>query len=227
MLNNEITIVVNRLNEISKCCKDLFLNSDKYNENDKIKITYYELSDMFKLWSNALKDQNTVTYIDIREYFKFSKNTLKSIKDLTNTVEIFKHNYYKSKRNLIAKKEDLYKKGDISKWDLPPDNRNINTSDKNTVLMNMLYNDTNIVNNLKNIYGYYLNSINNEYSRLEKIFGYSHNEYLVESAKKEINIISELFKNMSDITMGSQKYSIKNINKQIEQENNEINNNKK
>jgi len=227
LLNNEITIVVNRLNEISKCFKELFLNSDKYSENDKIKITYYELSDMFKLWSNALKDQNTITYIDIREYFKYSKNTLKSIKDSTNTVEIFKHNYNKSKRNLIAKKEDLYKKGDITKWDLPQDNKNLNTTDKNVVLSNMLYNETNIVNNLKDIYGYYLNSFNNEYSRLEKIFGFSHNENLVESAKKVMNIISELFKNMSDITMGSQKYSIKNINKQIEQENNEINNNKK
>jgi uncharacterized protein YerC len=227
LLNNEITIVVNRLNEISKCFKELFLNSDKYSENDKIKITYYELSDMFKLWSNALKDQNTITYIDIREYFKYSKNTLKSIKDSTNNVEIFKHNYYKSKRNLIAKKEDLYKKGDITKWDLPQDNKNLNTTDKNVVLSNMLYNETNIVNNLKDIYGYYLNSFNNEYSRLEKIFGFSHNENLVESAKKVMNIISELFKNMSDITMGSQKYSIKNINKQIEQENNEINNNKK
>ena len=227
LLNNEITIVVNRLNEISKCFKELFLNSDKYSENDKIKITYYELSDMFKLWSNALKDQNTITYIDIREYFKYSKNTLKSIKDSTNTVEIFKHNYNKSKRNLIAKKEDLYKKGDITKWDLPQDNKSLNTTDKNVVLSNMLYNETNIVNNLKDIYGYYLNSFNNEYSRLEKIFGFSHNENLVESAKKVMNIISELFKNMSDITMGSQKYSIKNINKQIEQENNEINNNKK
>jgi uncharacterized protein YerC len=227
LLNNEITIVVNRLNEISKCFKELFLNSDKYSENDKIKITYYELSDMFKLWSNALKDQNTITYIDIREYFKYSKNTLKSIKDSTNTVEIFKHNYNKSKRNLIAKKEDLYKKGDITKWDLPQDNKNLNTTDKNVVLSNMLYNETNIVNNLKDIYGYYLNSFNNEYSRLEKIFGFSHNENLVESAKKVMNIISELFKNMSDITMGSQKYSIKNINKQIEQDNNEINNNKK
>ena len=227
LLNNEITIVVNRLNEISKCFKELFLNSDKFSENDKIKITYYELSDMFKLWSNALKDQNTITYIDIREYFKYSKNTLKSIKDSTNTVEIFKHNYNKSKRNLIAKKEDLYKKGDITKWDLPQDNKNLNTTDKNVVLSNMLYNETNIVNNLKDIYGYYLNSFNNEYSRLEKIFGFSHNENLVESAKKVMNIISELFKNMSDITMGSQKYSIKNINKQIEQENNEINNNKK
>ena len=227
LLNNEITIVVNRLNEISKLCKELFINSDKYNENDKIKITYYELSDMFKLWSNALKEQNTVTFIDIREYFKYSKNTLKSIKDLTNTVEICKHNYYKSKRNLISRKEDLFRKGDTTKWDLSPDNKNINTTDKNAVLSNMLFNETNIVNNLKNFYAFYLNSINSEYSRLEKIFGYSHCENLVESAKKEINIISELFKNMSDITMGSQKYSIKNINKQIEQENSEINNIKK
>ena len=226
-LNNELSAVVNRLNEISKCCEELFSNSVDYNANDKIKISYYELQDMFKLWSNALKNINTVVNIDIREYFKYSRNTLKSIKELINTAEIYKHNYYKSKRNLIAKKEDLYKKGDISKWDLPPDNKNINVSDKNTALANILYNETNIVNNLKNIYGYYLNSVNGEYSRLERIFAYSHIENLVENAKKEINTISELFTNISDIAMGGQKYTMKNINKQIEQENNEINKDEK
>ena len=74
MLNNEITIVVNRLNEISKCFKELFLNSDKYSENDKIKITYYELSDMFKLWSNALKDQKALILDKICENMKNNNN---------------------------------------------------------------------------------------------------------------------------------------------------------
>jgi len=227
LLNNELTAVVTRLNDISKCCEELFSNSVDNNARDKIKISYYELADMFKLWSNALKNINTVANVDIREYFKFSRNTLKSIKELINTAEIYKNNYYKSKRNLIAKKEDLYKKGDIPKWDLQPENKNINISDKNAALVNMLYNETNIVNNLKDLYGYYLNSVNCEFSRLESIFSYSHTQNLVENAKKEISTISELFKNISDIAMGGQKYTMKNINKLIEQENNEINKDEK
>ena len=226
-LNNEINTVIIRLNEIAKSCEELFLNSVKYNESNEIKISYYELNEMFKHWANALKKQNTVTNIDIREYFKYSKNTLKSMKELINTVEIYKQNYYKSRRNLITKKEELFKKGDITKWDLTPSNKNININDKNIVFGNMLYNETNMVNNLKNIYGYYLNSVNSEFIRLQEIFSFSHKQNLIDNAKKEITTISELFKNISDIAVGSPKYNIENINKQIYQENNEINKDEK
>ena len=226
-LNNEINTVIIRLNEIAKSCEELFLNSVKYNESNEIKISYYELNEMFKHWANALKKQNTVTNIDIREYFKYSKNTLKSMKELISTVEIYKQNYYKSRRNLITKKEELFKKGDITKWDLTPSNKNININDKNIVFGNMLYNETNIVNNLKNIYGYYLNSVNSEFIRLQEIFSFSHKQNLIDNAKKEITTISELFKNISDIAVGSPKYNIENINKQIYQENNEINKDEK
>ena len=91
----------------------------------------------------------------------------------------------------------------------------------------MLHNETNIVNNLKNIYGYYLNSVNSEFIRLQEIFSFSHKQNLIDNAKKEITTISELFKNISDIAVGSPKYNIENINKQIYQENNEINKDEK
>ena len=214
LLNNEMNMVVLRLEEISKICEELFLHSVKYNENDDIKISYFELNEMFKHWSTALKKQNTLTYINIREYFKFSKNVIKSMKDLTNSVDNCKQAYYKSKRNLISKKEDLFRKGDVTKWDLGP-NKNINAQDKSIALPNMLANETNSVINLKQIYGYYLNSVNNEFERMEKIFSFGHKQNLVENAKKEITIISELFKNISDIAVGSHKYSIENVMKQM------------
>ena len=214
LLNNEMNMVVLRLEEISKTCEELFLHSVKYNENDDIKISYYELNEMFKHWSTALKKQNTLTYINIREYFKFSKNVIKSMRDLTNSVDNCKQAYYKSKRNLISKKEDLFRKGDITKWDLGP-NKNINAQDKSIALPNMLANETNSVINLKQIYGYYLNSVNNEFERMEKIFSFGHKQNLVENAKKEITIISELFKNISDIAVGSPKYSVDNVMKQV------------
>ena len=214
LINNEMNMVVLRLEEISKTCEELFLHSVKYNENDDIKISYYELNEMFKHWSTALKKQNTLTYINIREYFKFSKNVIKSMRDLTNSVDNCKQAYYKSKRNLISKKEDLFRKGDITKWDLGP-NKNINAQDKSIALPNMLANETNSVINLKQIYGYYLNSVNNEFERMEKIFSFGHKQNLVENAKKEITIISELFKNISDIAVGSPKYSVDNVMKQV------------
>jgi len=226
LLYNELNIVISRLDEITKNCEELFSNSVKYSENDDLKISYYELADMFKHWSTTLKKQNALTYIDIREHFKFSKNTLKSMKDLIYSVDTCKQNYYKSKKNLISKKEDLFKKGDKTRWDLNPNNPNVNINtpnlekDKNIALPNMLYNETNAVSDLKQIYGYYLNSVNNEFSRLEKILAFGHKHNLIDNAKKEITIISELFKNISDIAVSSPKYSIDNIVKDIKTENN-------
>ena len=226
LLYNELNIVISRLDEITKNCEELFSNSVKYSENDDLKISYYELADMFKHWSTTLKKQNALTYIDIREHFKFSKNTLKSMKDLIYSVDTCKQNYYKSKKNLISKKEDLFKKGDKTRWDLNPNNPNVNINtpnlekDKNIALPNMLYNETNAVSDLKQIYGYYLNSVNNEFSRLEKILAFGHKHNLIDNAKKEITIISELFKNISDIAVSSPKYSIDNIVKEIKTENN-------
>ena len=226
LLYNELNIVISRLDEITKNCEELFSNSVKYSENDDLKISYYELADMFKHWSTTLKKQNALTYVDIREHFKFSKNTLKSMKDLIYSVDTCKQNYYKSKKNLISKKEDLFKKGDKTRWDLNPNNPNVNINtpnlekDKNIALPNMLYNETNAVSDLKQIYGYYLNSVNNEFSRLEKILAFGHKHNLIDNAKKEITIISELFKNISDIAVSSPKYSIDNIVKEIKTENN-------
>ena len=214
LLNNEMNMVVSRLEEIAKNCEELFLHSVKYNSSDDIKISFYELNEIFKHWSTALRNQNSLTYINIREHFKFTKNVFKSMKDLINSADNCKQAYYKSKRNLISKKEELFRKGDITKWDLGP-NKNINTQDKTVALPNMLVNETNSVINLKQIYGYYLNSVNNEFERTEKIFAFGHKQNLIENAKKEITIISELFKNISDIAVGSPKYSIDNIMKQV------------
>ena len=221
LLNSEMLAVVNRMNEISKNCEELFLNSVKYCDVNEIKICYYQLNDMFKFWSTALKKQASVVNINIREYFKYTKNTFRSMKELVNVVDNYKQNYYKSKRALITKKEDLFKKSDISKWDLGP-NKGMSVvtllKDKSVALPKMLCNETNAVINLKQIYGYYLNSATKEYERIRKIISFGHRHNVSENAKKEITIISELFKNITEIAVGSQKYNINNIEKEMNQD---------
>ena len=221
LLNNEMNLVINRMDEISKNCEELFLNSVKYCDADEIKISYYQLNDMFKQWATALKKNSSLINIDVREYFKYTKNTFRSMKELINVVDNYKQNYYKSKRSLITKKEELFKKSDVSKWDLGP-NKNISIvnllKDKNVALPKMLCNETNTVINLKQIYGYYLNSATKEFERIRKIIAFGHRQNVTDSAKKQITIISELFKNISEIAVCSPKYDIKNIEKEINQE---------
>ena len=218
LLNNEMSVVINRMDEISKNCEELFLNSVKYCDVNDIKISYYQLNDMFKNWSTALKKDSTIININIREYFKYAKNTFRSMKELINIVDNYKQNYYKSKRNLITKKEDLFKKSDVSKWDLGP-NQNISIvnllKDKNVALPKMLCNETNAVINMKQLYGYYLNRANKEFERIGQLTALGHRQNINDNAKKQITIISELFKNISDIAMGSPKYDIKNLEQEI------------
>ena len=215
LLNNEMNMVVTRLAEVAKCCEELFNHSVKFEQSDDIKISYYQLNEMFKQWSEALKKQNQIMYMNIREHFKFSKNIFKSMKELINSADNYKQIYNKAKKNLISKKEDLFKKGDTSKWELGDNKDKINVLEKTIALPNMLPTETNNVNNIRQMYGYYLNGVNNEFERIEKIMSNSHKENLVENAKKEITIISELFKSISDIGLGSPKYSIENIMKNV------------
>ena len=215
LLNNEMNMVVTRLAEVAKCCEELFNHSVKFEQSDDIKISYYQLNEMFKQWSEALKKQNQIMFMNIREHFKFSKNIFKSMKELINSADNYKQIYNKAKKNLISKKEDLFKKGDTSKWELGDNKDKINVLEKTIALPNMLPTETNNVNNIRQMYGYYLNGVNNEFERIEKIMSNSHKENLVENAKKEITIISELFKSISDIGLGSPKYSIENIMKNV------------
>ena len=215
LLNNEMNMVVTRLAEVAKCCEELFNHSVKFEQSDDIKISYYQLNEMFKQWSEALKKQNQIMFMNIREHFKFSKNIFKSMKELINSADNDKQIYNKAKKNLISKKEDLFKKGDTSKWELGDNKDKINVLEKTIALPNMLPTETSNVNNIRQMYGYYLNGVNNEFERIEKIMSNSHKENLIENAKKEITIISELFKSISDIGLGSPKYSIENIMKNV------------
>ena len=215
LLNNEMNSVVTRLSEVAKCCEDLFNHSVKFEQSDEFKISYYQLKEMFKQWSESLKKQNSIMFINIREHFKFSRNIFKSMKEIMNSADNYKQMYNKAKKNLINKKEDLFRKGDTSKWELGDNKDKINVLEKTIALPNMLPTETNNVNNIRQMYGYYLNGVNNEFERIEKILSNNHKQNLVENAKKQITIISELFKSISDIAVGSPQYSIENIMKQV------------
>ena len=87
--------------------------------------------------------------------------------------------------------------------------------DKNIALPKMLCNETNAVINMKQLYGYYLNRANKEFERIGQLTALGHRQNINDNAKKQITIISELFKNISDIAMGSPKYDIKNLEQEI------------
>ena len=89
--------------------------------------------------------------------------------------------------------------------------------DKNIALPKMLCNETNAVINIKQLYGYYLNCAKNEFERIRKLNGFGHKKNISDNSKLQITILSELFKNISDIAICSPKYDMTNIEKETEQ----------
>ena len=226
-LNTEMNIVTRRLDDIAKICEELFQTSIKYYDTNDSKISYYQMNDIFRHWSNALKKQTELLNIDLREYFKYVKNNFRSTKEFSYFVEKNKQNYYKSLRSLIAKKEELFSKSDLSKWDLGTNNKiSIVTllKDRNVALPRMLTKETGNVINLKQIYGYYLNRANSEFERLRNLNGFKNKEAVQNNCKKQLSIITELFKNISDIAMCNNKYDISKLENELNAKNNEINN---
>ena len=202
LLKVQIENVTMKIDEIVQIWNELCKNSTKYFDGDDIIQTYEHMSKLFTNWSDALKRHNNVVHIDIREYFKYVKNTFKSMKDLVSIVDSNRYYYNKNEKNLINKKEDLFRKGDINKWELDPsdrDNANKLLQDRNTALMKIIPKETNNVINIKKVYGYYLNRIIDEYERIKLINSSLHKTNLLNACEKITEIYGDFQKGNAEI----------------------------
>ena len=202
LLKQQIENITQKIDEIAQNWNELCKTSTKYFDGDDIIQTYEHMSKLFTNWSDALKRNNNVIHIDIREYFKYVKNTFKSMKDVVSVVEVSKNTFNKNERYLINKKEDLFRKGDVNKWELDineRDNANKLLQDKNAALMKIIPKETNNVINLKKTYGYYLNRIIDEYERIKVINSFSHKKNLINACEKLTEIYGDFQKGTADI----------------------------
>ena len=193
--------VKNKMNEVSKVWEDLYKISQKYYDKIETTESYRVLSEMMKDWGNIQKNQSELININLREFFRYIKNEYKSFYDMTSNVENSKNNYTKYAKNLITKKENLFKTGDITKWDL---NKNDNvdnfhlTQDKDYAFKLMLPKETLTVENLKQFYGFYLNSCISEYERLKDLNAQRFQEKIMDFNNKLSNLIVNFHVSLAD-----------------------------
>ena len=216
ILKTQIDNVISKIDEIAQNWSDLFKTSTKYYDGDDISQTYENMSKLFTNWSDSLRRHSQVLNVDIREYFKYVKNHFKSMKDLISIVDSNKNSYYKSERSLMNKKEELFRRGDINKWELDPqekDKATVYLQDKASALMKILPKETNNVINIKKQYGYYLNRIIEEYERIKIINSVLHRKTIVVSCDKLTEIYGDFQKGSLDIInfFVSKDRNIKNI----------------
>ena len=194
-LFDEINAVTTRMDEIGNIWEQIYKSSEKYFDHNITCECYKQVSNLFKNWSGILKQQNNVINVDLREHFKFIRKNYVSMKDLSNSIETYRSNYQKASKNLIAKKDDLFRKADPSKWELDPHDKiemnKIMKNKKEAVLL-MCKKETLNTIGLKEFYGLYLNRIIFEYERMRNLNAAS-NQYILNSNVKKLTDISGQF----------------------------------
>ena len=211
-LFNEMKAVISRMEEISNYWAHLYKTSIKYFDNNTTCETYKQLGKLFKTWSKILNEQNNIVNIDIREHFKFLRKNFVSIKDLGSATDKMKTNYQKSVKNLINKKEELYKKGEMSEELRTRSDFGMKDVSKAKALQLMLPKETNQTITAKEMYGLYLNRSTSEYERMRMLNGIWNKQIILENVTKLMNILTKFHVCVGEVNIGLETAALNNSN---------------
>ena len=191
-LNKEMKQVCDRMTEISNIFKKLYEMS--INDSEKLNFCKYysDLSLYFKEFGNHEFLQMKNISEELKFHLKYTNlHYTVSIKELYDIFK-FEHDlYFQVAENLKQKKEILYKNMEYEKWELNPEDRNININDKKLVLKKMLPNDTRIVNDIKKYLIYYATQLNKENIRLKDVLEKKNNNSFKKLKDKSKQILDE------------------------------------
>ena len=191
-LEKEMKQVCDRMTEISNLFKKLYDMSINNSEKLGICKYYSDLSLFFKEYGNNEFQQMKNISEELKFHLKYlNLHYTVSIDELYNTFK-FQHDlYFQVAENLKQKKETLYKNMDIEKWELNPEDRNIDYNDKNLIMKKMLPSDTKIVNDIKKYLIYYATRLNNENLRIKDLLENKNNTNFKKLKDKSKQILNE------------------------------------
>ena len=165
-----------------------------YLPNNVILESYKQLKNIFKSWSEVLKKQKHFFNIDVKEYLKLLGGNYRHMKELSESVEEQKTYYKRITKNLINKKMDLFERDDWSNWQLDAqDKKKVKSflKDKLVAYKKICYNNTSEAIKLKEKYGYQLNKIISEYTRLKLITNVELRQKVMDFTRKQSQISSD------------------------------------
>ena len=202
LLKEEMKTVITRVLSFGPLFDKLIKISSTYFENNVILESYNQMKNIFNTWAETLKKQNTFFFTDVKEYLRLLSGNYHHLRELVQYVEKIKINYSKISKNLTSKKMELFRKGDMSSWQLDAkDKENINTfySDRLASYKKICFKETNTVIKQKEKYGYHLNKLISEYQRLRSINTMEHKAKVIQFSQKESEITSNYAKMMGNI----------------------------
>ena len=204
MLNNEMQVVSNRLQEISNCWKDLFFESTNYGVNSNVSKVYNLMSKFTKQWSESEKKQASLSFINLREYFKYINKEVRCVKELITKVDAYKYTYTKEKDKLMYRKEELFKRGEVQRWEVVDWNGETADytkllEDKKVAFEKMLPKETKVVMEYQYTYGCYLNKLLEEYKRHDELCGKTHTKAMIDYYTSYVNELMHLKDALKDV----------------------------
>ena len=201
---------------IIEACKNLeeiennFLKLSQYyskaNLSKDICNVFQQYEIFFKNWKNVYINQTTIIKNKLSEFFKYLKNNGLSLIELIQRQDDVRKDYQKIKDELINKKENNWKKMDITKWEMNPMDQidsNLLFRDKDYAFSKMCFQETFNLNSKGDFLGYYYsNNIINIKNVLKNIENFSVDNLLSFSKEIEptvtdvVNIWSNLASNI-------------------------------
>ena len=189
-----------KMKEISELWKDIYKKNLKYFENQNTTTSYNIMSKIMLDWSEINKKQKILLNEGIREYFRYIKNEFHAIKDLSFKVDNNHTIYMKAFDKLMSQKESTFKQ-DISTWGLTSidmENKMQLLTNKNLAFAKMLPRDTKKVDELRQKYGFYLNSIISEFERIRELNSKRHKNNIINFSKNIIESLNDFQVYLSD-----------------------------
>ena len=217
LLKEEMKTVIARVLSFGPLFDKLIKISSTFFENNVILESYNQMKNIFNTWAETLKKQNTFFFTDVKEYLRLLSGNYHHLRDLVQYVEKIKLNYSKLSKNLTNKKMELFRKGDMSSWQLDAkDKENINSfySDRLASYKKICFKETNNVIKQKEKYGYHLNKLISEYQRLRSINTIEHKAKVIQFSQKESEITSNYAKMMGNIVAIMENCVVDNTNKE-------------
>ena len=206
--------LIEQMEDVQKIWEIIYINNKKFSESPAISSIYEKMNKLFTDWGSLLQKQSQLIFVDIREYFKYIKNNFRDMKESLYTVEGLKNDYYRLEKNLINKKEDLYKRGEVEKWEIDPQEKTNKISlvqDKLSALFKMCSKDTKRIVQRKIYYGYYLNQLLEENERIKSYYTGLHKENQMNFCQNLTDIMNDFRKQLYDIMTGLTKEDNTNI----------------
>ena len=202
VLRTEMSTIINRVLSFTPLFDKLIKISTTFLDNSITVESYNQMKNIFKTWAETLKKQTAFFCNDIKEHLKLLSGNYHHMRDLIQYVETLKVNYYKISNSLTAKKNELFRKGEVSNWQLDEsDKTNIAEfyADRYASYKKICYKDTVNAIKVKEKYGYHLNKILSEYQRLRMVYSEENKSKVINFCKKESQIMTDYLKTMGEI----------------------------